>query len=89
MESVDGDNASDMARKHEMAFQSFSHTMTLIHSQIADINRRLDAQDKSVMTESRVIVSHRGLGSVPQLASPVPSETGAGNAMTQYDGKRA
>ena len=86
MDSVDDMN--DMARRNEIAFQTFANTMTLIHSQIASINQRLDEQ-QARSKDAPVIVSHRGFGALPQAPpSPADSAPAPGDPVARYDQAR-
>ena len=82
MDSVDG--MDDMNRRNEIAFQTFANTMSLLHSQIASINKRLDEQTRT--KDPPIVVSHRGLGAFPQApSSPASSEPAPGDPVTKYE----
>ena len=76
----------DNERRHRMAFETFVDTMSLIHTQIASINDRLDKQERQQPTP---VISHRGYGSLPIASPTAVSPTGApGDPVARYDDAR-
>ena len=66
-------STDECQQRSQMQMDLFTNTISLLHSQIASINDKLGSQDKKrAPTAPPPIVSHRGLGSMPPLATPAP-----------------
>ena len=70
-------SVDEMSERYQKTFETFQSTMSTIHSQIARLNERLDAQDRerphaaAPAQPAPAVVSHRGIGSLPPAAKPV------------------